>query len=83
MKSYSHIYCFVPVDNVARECERLDIDNMNVAFLGANVQPFALKRKMNEGDPENRKTGTPTPVFLMGFPVLYLESLSECLRIRE
>lgn len=45
-----HIYRFVPVDDVAAECERLDVHHMDVALLGADIQPLAGDRKMQTGD---------------------------------
>lgn len=38
---------FVPIDNVTRKAERFNADNMYVASIGTQIQPFTLKRQMH------------------------------------
>ena len=40
---YSQFDGLVPVDDVAGDDERLDVDDVHVALLGAHVQPFTLQ----------------------------------------
>ena len=49
--SRSQIDGLVPVDDVAGEGEGLDVDDVHVAALGADVEPLALKRQVEAGDP--------------------------------
>lgn len=39
-----HINGFVPVDNVAGQNKRLNVDDVDVSFLRAEIQPLALQR---------------------------------------
>ena len=41
---------FVPVDDVTRERERLETDDVNVAAFSADVQPLALERQVAVAD---------------------------------
>jgi hypothetical protein len=46
---------FVPVDDVTRQTEAFDVDNVDVAAFRADVQPLALERQVETGNP--KKTG--------------------------
>lgn len=46
---------FVPVDDVTRNGERFDVDDVHVAFLRADVEPLALERQMETSDPDDGK----------------------------
>jgi hypothetical protein len=39
---YLHLDGFVPVDDVSRQHKGLDVNNVDVPTLRADVQPFAL-----------------------------------------
>ena len=45
----------VPVDDVAGQTETLDVDNVDVAALGADVEPLALERQVEAGNPVESK----------------------------
>lgn len=47
----SQFYGLVPHDDVTRQDERLDVDDVRVSALRPHVQPFALEGKVAEGDP--------------------------------
>lgn len=46
---------FVPVDDVTRQTEAFDVDNVDVAAFRADVQPLALERQVETGNPKNRR----------------------------
>lgn len=47
----SQFYGLVPHDDVTRQDERLDVDDVRVAALRPHVQPLALEGKVAERDP--------------------------------
>lgn len=47
----SQFYGFVPHDDVTRQDERLDVDDVRVAALRPHVEPFALEGKVAKRDP--------------------------------
>ena len=50
-ESYSQFDGFVPVDDVTRQSERLEADDVYVAAFRSNVQPLALERQVAVADP--------------------------------
>ena len=50
MYVYSQFDGFVPVDNITRQSERLEANDVYIAALRADVQPLALKRQMTVTD---------------------------------
>lgn len=53
---YSQFYGLVPHDDVSRQNEGLDIDDVRVSALCPHVQPFALKGKVAKRDPGEQET---------------------------
>lgn len=47
----SQFYGLVPHDDVTRQDERLDVDDVRVAALRPHIQPFALEGKVAKRDP--------------------------------
>ena len=50
--THSQFDGFVPVDDIAGEDERLDVDNMDIAPLCSNVQPLTLEWQVTVCYPE-------------------------------
>lgn len=50
-----HLDGFIPINDVSRQSKAFDVDDVNVALLGAHVEPFALEGKKDVGDPERSK----------------------------
>ena len=42
--------CLVPVDHISGKTKTFNVHHMNVASVGADVQPFALESQMTECD---------------------------------
>ena len=49
-------YCLVPHDDVSRQNEGLDVDDVCVSALCPHVQPFTLKGKVAKRDPREQET---------------------------
>lgn len=49
-------YGLVPHDDVSRQNEGLDVDDVCVSTLCPHVQPFTLKGKVAKRDPGERET---------------------------
>ena len=49
---YSQFYSFVPVDDVAGQHKRLDVDDVHVTVCCPHVEPLALERQAAICDPE-------------------------------
>jgi len=47
----SQFYSFVPVNDVARELERVCVDNVNISSLRSYAEPFTLERELEASDP--------------------------------
>lgn len=47
----------VPVDHVAGQTKSFDVDDVDVAAFRADVQPFALERQVEAGDPVSYRFG--------------------------
>jgi hypothetical protein len=46
---------FVPVDDVTRQTEAFDVDNVDVATFRADVQPLALERQVETSNPKKQE----------------------------
>lgn len=51
---YSHFNRLIPINYVAAKCKRFNVNNMNVAFFRAHIEPFAGHRKMQVCDSKNK-----------------------------
>lgn len=49
-------YGLVPHDDVSRQNEGLDVDDVCVSALCPHIKPFALKGKVAECNPEEQET---------------------------
>ena len=54
----SQVNGFVPVDDVAGEHKSLDVDHMNVASVGTNIEPLALEGQAYARDSAKRNETT-------------------------
>lgn len=51
----SQFYGLVPHDDITRQDERLNVDDVSVAALRSHVEPFALEGKVAKRDPGRRE----------------------------